>query len=143
MNATWGYEDRTAAIRVKGGREHATRVENRMPCAGSNPYLVAAGMLAAGIDGLVRQTEPPDPTRQIAYADDASPKLPTRLEESLEALEQDIVLCEALGDEFVKLFLAVKRFEVEKARQALPEYDSADWPNIVTDWERQEMFEYL
>jgi glutamine synthetase len=143
MNATWGYEDRTAAIRIKGGREEETHVENRIPCAGSNPYLVAAGILAAGIDGLVKEIEPPEPTKQIAYADESAAKLPTRLEESLDALEQDKGLCDALGDEFVKLFLAVKRHEVEKARQVLPEYDSLEWPDVVTEWERQQMFEYL
>jgi len=143
MNATWGYEDRTAAIRIKGGRQAETHVENRAPCAASNPYIVAAGMLAAGIDGVERGIEPPSPTTQIAYLDERSPRLPQTLDESLKALEEDPVLCTYLGDEFVKLFLAVKRFEIEKARQALPEYDSKDWPDVVTDWEREHLFEYL
>src|SRR5262249_10814389 len=37
MNVTWGYEDRTAALRVKGARGAETHLENRMPCAGSSP----------------------------------------------------------------------------------------------------------
>jgi len=143
MNATWGYEDRTAAIRIKGGREEATRVENRIPCAAANPYLVAAAVLAAGIDGLANRIEPPPPTQTIAYADESATKLPITLDQSLDALEQDTALQENFGNEFIKLFLAVKRFEVEKAREALPEYDSADWPNLVSDWERQNLFEYL
>lgn len=143
MNATWGYEDRTAAIRIKGGRAAETHVENRMPCAGSNPYLVAAAMLAAGIDGLERQLEPPSPTDQIAYANETAPKLPLTLDESLEALEADTELQQFLGAEFMQLYLAVKRHEIGKARDALPEYGSAEWPNIVTDWERENLFEYL
>jgi hypothetical protein len=39
--------------------------------------------------------------------------------------------------------VAVKRHEIDKARQAVPEYESIDWPNMVTDWERQNLFEYL
>lgn len=143
MNATWGYEDRTAAIRVKGGPKEDTHVENRTPGAASNPYIVAAGMLAAGIHGLNARIDPPEPTQRIAYLDESAPTLPRTLDESLEALEEDTELCTYLGEEFVQLFLAVKRFEIDKARTALPEYGSADWPDTVTDWERKHMFEYL
>jgi glutamine synthetase len=143
MNATWGYEDRTAAIRVKGGRGLATHIENRMPCAASNPYLAAAGVLAAGLDGMARELEPQEPTSGIAYADEGAEALPNTLDESLQALEEDRALHEYLGDEFIHLFLAVKRHEIEKARSALPEYGSAEWPNVVTDWERDNLFEYL
>jgi glutamine synthetase len=143
MNATWGYEDRTVAVRVKGARGQETHLENRMPCTASNPYIVAAAILAAGLDGLERQIEPPPPTAGIAYDDEQSTKLPQRLEESLDALEADTVLRDYLGEEFMTLFLAVKRFEVDKARAALPEYGSTEWPDIVTDWERQNLFEYL
>ncbi|MBV9280929.1 MAG: glutamine synthetase [Chloroflexi bacterium] len=143
MNVTWGYEDRTTAIRIKGARRAETHVENRTPCAGSNPYLVAAGMLAAGIDGITRRIEPPAPTTQIAYLDEAAPRLPQTLDESLQAFEEDEDLQTYFGKEFVQLFLAVKRHEIGKARTALPEYDSADWPAMVTEWERQNLFEYL
>lgn len=143
MNVTWGYEDRTSAIRIKGSREEETHVENRIPCAASNPYLVAAGMIAAGIDGLEKRLEPPPPTTQIAYADDEAVKLPRTLDESLDALEEDADLQGALGEEFVRLFLAVKRHEIEKARTALPEYNAMEWPDTVTEWERENLFEYL
>jgi glutamine synthetase len=143
MNVTWGYEDRTVAVRVKGGRGLSTHLENRTPSAASNPYVVMAGVLAAGLDGVERGLEPPPPTREVAYLDDGAPKLPTTLPGALDALEKDDILLGYLGEEFVKLFLAVKRFEVEKARQSLAEFDSAQWPDIVTDWERDTLFEYL
>jgi glutamine synthetase len=143
MNATWGYEDRTAALRIKGGRGDEMHLENRTPCAASNPYLVAAAVLAAGIDGLMERIEPPAPTEQIAYVDQSATPLPQTLDESLQAFEDDEKLKDLLGQEFVQLFLAVKRYEIQKARDALPEYGSADWPNVVTDWERQNLFEYL
>jgi glutamine synthetase len=143
MNATWGYEDRTAAVRIKGGRGAETRVENRMPCAASNPYLVAAGVLAAGMDGILRELDPGSPTQTIAYADDAAPHLPTTLDESLAALESDTTLTEYFGPEFMQLFGAVKHHEIAKARAAVPDYGTDEWPNVVTDWERQNLFEYL
>ena len=143
MNATWGHEDRTAALRVKGARGGELRLEQRMPCAGSNPYLVMAAVLAAGIDGLRRQLEPPPPTATIAYVDEAAPKLPRTLDEALDAFEADGALRACLGEEFTRLFLAVKRHECAKARAAIPEYGGDRWPDIVTDWERDNLFEYL
>ncbi|GAC1522701.1 MAG: glutamine synthetase family protein [Chloroflexota bacterium] len=143
MNATWGYEDRTAAIRVKGGRGEGTHVENRTPGAASNPYLVAAGLLAAGIDGVQRGLEPPPPTEAIAYMDEAAPRLPKTLDEALGALESDTVLQDYLGAEFIQLFLAVKRHEVNKAREAIPAYGTPEWGDIVSEWEQRNLFEYL
>jgi glutamine synthetase len=143
MNATWGHEDRTAALRVKGARGGETHLEQRMPCAGSNPYLVLAAVVAAGLDGVERELEPPPPTRAVAYADEQSPRLPATLDAALAAFEADDVLRGCLGEEFVKLFLAVKRHEIQKGRAAIPEYSRHDWPDVVTDWEREHLFEYL
>ncbi len=132
MNVTWGHEDRTAALRVKGARGSETHLENRMPGAASNPYLVLAAVVAAGLDGVERELEP-----------QASPRLPTTLDEAVAAFEQDAPLQACLGEEFVKLFLAVKRHEIQKARAAIPEYGRQEWSDVVTDWERQNLFEYL
>jgi glutamine synthetase len=143
MNVTWGHEDRTAALRVKGARGPETHLENRMPGAGSNPYLVLAAVVAAGLDGVERELEPPAPAAGLAYGDEAAPKLPTTLDEALTAFERDEALGASLGEEFVKLFLAVKRHEIQKGRAAIPEYGRADWPDVVTDWERENLFEYL
>lgn len=143
MNATWGHEDRTAAVRVKGGRGAEMRLENRMPCAGSNPYLVMAAVLAAGIDGMRRRLEPPPSTAQIAYLDEKAVKLPVTLDESLGAFEQDGALRDCLGEEFVHLFMAVKRHEIAKARDAIGAYGTVEWPSIVSEWERDNLFEFL
>ena len=63
----------------------------RTPCAAGNPYLVASGLLAAGIDGIVRQIEPPAPTETIAYTDESATKLPQTLGESLDSEMQSHV----------------------------------------------------
>jgi glutamine synthetase len=143
MNVTWGYEDRTAALRVKGARGAETHLENRMPCAGSNPYLVMAAVLAAGIDGAERGLEPPPPTAQVAYVDETATRLPRTLDDAVAAFEADGALRDRLGEEFVHLFLAVKRHEIAKARAAIPDYDQPEWPDVVTPWERENLFEYL
>jgi len=61
----------------------------------------------------------------------------------IDALEADNVLRAAFGEEFVKLFIAVKRHELGKAKAAITDYDSPDFNNTVHEWERAEYFEFL
>jgi glutamine synthetase len=79
----------------------------------------------------------------VAYGRDGVVNLPIRLEDALDALEQDSVMREALGSEFVKLFLAVKRHEITKAAAAITNYSTPEFHNCVDGWERQEYFEFL
>jgi len=102
-----------------------------------------ASVLAAGLDGLKNKIEPPAETQGIAYGLSGVTDLPTRLEQSLDALESDTRLREALGEEFIKLFGAVKRHEIGKAKGAIPDYDSSEFNNTVDEWERNEYFEFL
>src|SRR5258708_9783372 len=143
MNVPWGKEDRTAALRVKGVRGPETHLENRMPCAGSNPYLVMAAMVAAGLDGIERRLEPPPPTTVVAYADETSPRLPATLEEALAAFQADEALAARLGEEFGRGFLAVNRHEVEKARSAIAENGGPNSSDVVRGGERENLLEYL
>jgi glutamine synthetase len=143
VNATWGFENRTTAIRVKGKGDESTHIENRCGCGGSNPYLLMAACLAAGIDGLKNKIEPPAPVAGIAYGLSGVTNLPTRLEQALDALQQDTVMQEALGAEFVKLFVAVKRHEVDKAKAAIAVYDTPAFHDRVDPWEWNEYSEFL
>jgi glutamine synthetase len=142
-NATWGIENRTTGFRMKNLDNQSAHIENRLPCGSSNPYLVMAGVLAAGLHGLKNKTEPPAETQGIAYSLTGVTDLPTRLEQSLDALEADATLRAALGEEFIKLFVAVKRHEIGKAKGAIANYDSPDFKDTVDEWERNEYFEFL
>ena len=142
-NIAWGVENRSAAFRIKDVDNRNAHIENRIPCGAANPYLVMAGVLAAGIDGLANKIEPPNETRAIAWDLPGLTALPRRLEHALDALEADGAVRAALGEEFVKLFLAVKRHEVAKARAAVANYDSSAFADSVSDWERAEFFEFL
>jgi glutamine synthetase len=140
-NASWALDDATAAIRVLGAGRPDVRIENRLPGAASNPYLVASAVIAAGLDGITNSIEPPPASAGVASADAAAPPLPQSLDEALDALQADTALVAALGASFVDLFVAVKRSEIEAARTALPEYESADWATSVSDWERESYFD--
>src|SRR5439155_22882065 len=63
----WGYDNRTVAVRVVGSGR-SLHVEFRYPGADVNPYLAAAAMIAAGLDGVERRLDPGPPCGGNAYA---------------------------------------------------------------------------
>ena len=105
----WGFDDRAASVRVKnGGSCGSTFVESRGPSSAANPYVVLAAVVAAGLDGVDRGLMP------SAASDKSLGDLPRSLPEALQALEEDSVLCAALGHQFVAWFVAVKRHEMKQ-----------------------------
>ncbi|MGQ9824401.1 MAG: glutamine synthetase family protein [Desulfotomaculales bacterium] len=129
-NVSWGFEDRSAMIRVKSSFDERTHIENRLPSGIANPYLIVAACLAAGVLGIQSRKAPEMP-HYSGPAEECPdlPKLPRNLETSLQALEADPPLCNLLGEEFVKVFTTVKRYELQRLF------------NYVTDWERNEYME--
>jgi glutamine synthetase len=128
-NVSWGIEDRSALVRVKGGGAKSRHVENRAPTGLSNPYLACASLLGAGVLGVAEELELEPPARAPAEEDESKPKLPTTVEESLEALEADAQIVELLGEEFVTAYTVMRRYELQR------------FSDHVTDWELQEYLE--
>ncbi|QLA14672.1 glutamine synthetase family protein [Desulfolutivibrio sulfoxidireducens] len=134
-SATWGMENRTVGIRVKGCRGQSTHFENRLACGGTNPYLLALTTLASGLEGILSSPELPAPITDIAYDRDDVPKLPSSLEEAIAEFEKDTDLHAVLDPEFIKLALAVKKFEVATAKARFPDYGTPEFNNRVDPWE--------
>lgn len=134
-SATWGMENRTVGIRLKGCRGESTHFENRLACGGANPYLLALSTLAAGLEGVKSQPELPAPVTDIAYERDDIPMLPASLEEAITEFEKDTDLHAVLDPEFVKLVLAVKKFEVQTAKEQFTDYGTPEFNNRVDPWE--------
>ncbi len=128
-NISWGLEDRSALVRVKGGSAKSRHVENRAPTGLSNPYLACAALLGAGVLGIADELELEPPAAMPAEEDESKPKLPTSVEESLAAFEADDKLVELLGSEFVAAYTVVRRHELQR------------FADHVTDWELQEYLE--
>jgi glutamine synthetase len=133
-HVNWGHDNRTSFVRVPNEQGSRSRVEVRAGDGSACPHLLIAALLLAGLDGIERELEPPPPVAGDAYrADDAhaGSRLPADLGASLDALEADTWLCEALGAELVETFFAMKRFELDRFSQ---------W---VTDWELDEYARHL
>jgi glutamine synthetase len=120
--ACWGHDNREAPLRVPsvfwGMEEASTNVELKAADASSNPYLAVGGLIAAGLDGLERGLEPPEPVEvdpatidEQERVDRGIVRLPATQEEALNALEADEVLNEALGPVLAESYLTVRRSE--------------------------------
>jgi glutamine synthetase len=141
-HANWGHDNRTAFCRVPNERGSRARVEIRTGDGSACPHLIVAALLLAGIDGIERELEPPEPVVGDAYRMDdahAGTKLPGDLGSALDALEADTWLVEELGQELVATFTAMKRFEVERFAAAVGTFD----PEVVTAWEVEEYAAHL
>ena len=110
----WGFDNRTAAFRVKTASPKATFVENRMSSSCANSYLLTAATIIAGLDGIKRKLEPGEPTSINAlYLDESTyQKIPAKLEDRLQALEKNSLFKEHLGERLVSNFVALKRVEI-------------------------------
>ena len=118
----WGYDNREAPVRVasvfRGSEEASTNAELKACDATCNPYLAVGGLLAAGLDGLERGLEPPEPVSvDPATLDDDERarrgivRLPATQKEALDALAADELLLDALGATLAGAYLAVRRSE--------------------------------
>jgi glutamine synthetase len=114
-----GFNNRTALVRTLPGR-----FEWRAPDASANPYLMLAGLIAAGLDGIERKLDPgadtDDDLFEASAADIASRSialLPQTLDEALDALEADDTIAAALGPALLREFVALKREEVAAGKQ--------------------------
>ena len=115
----WGHDNREAPVRVasvfSGLEEASTNAELKACDASCNPYLALGGLIAAGLDGLERGLEPPDPVEvdPATIAEDERTRrgilrLPASQEEALDALATDPVLTGALGPVLTESYLAVR-----------------------------------
>lgn len=137
--ATWapayiayGDNNRSTLVRIPYGR-----LELRLPDGSCNPYLATAAVIAAGMDGVARQLEPGKPCSENLYdysleeiAQQGVQILPQNLGEAIQALEQDAVVCAALGEKLSKEFITLKRMEW------------VDYSRHVSDWEIQRYVEF-
>ncbi|MDH3688873.1 MAG: glutamine synthetase family protein [Gammaproteobacteria bacterium] len=123
INVHWGYDNRTAGLRVPMAAAEGRRVENRVAGADANPYLAIAASLACGYLGIIEELKPSDPVKGSAY--ELSYGLPRNLEESLRLLRGCKSLHEVLGEKFVMAYSAVKESEYET------------FLHVISSWERE------
>ena len=112
---TWSRDELGSVIRVPVSMGTETRIELRSPDAASNPYLVFAVCLAAGLDGIKRKLQPTEACGQYYVGNGEHVQevehLPSDLKEAIELFEQSSWIKEVLGDEFCEKYAEAKRDE--------------------------------
>lgn len=124
----WSYDNRTAGFRIVG-HGSSLHIECRAPGADANPYLAFAVTLAAGLDGIANQIEPPPMFVGDVYAARHLPQVPRTLNAAIVALEQSQWAHKTFGESLIAHYLHFFRTEQRK-------FDA-----VVTNWERARYFE--
>lgn len=123
-HASWGYENRTVALRVPESPNLARRIEHRVAGADANPYLVLASILAGALHGMENALEPDAPVEGDAYAEE-SPRypLPCEWQDAITRFEQSEILREYLGEEFVRVYAQAKRQERRRLNERISDVE--------------------
>jgi len=127
----WSRANRSAAIRVPSyvkGDEKGKRIEYRPPDPSANPYLAIAAVIMAGLDGIRKKLEPPDPIDRNVYTMSEEERrklgietLPRSLEEALDELESDHEwLKPVFTEELIQQYIDMKREEARKLNLYVP-----------------------
>ena len=133
MDATWGVENRTTALRVIPGSDASQRVEFRLGSADANPYLALAAAIGSGLEGIERQLEPEEQVKGNAYEQTFPTHLalPQTLDVAAYALQHSDVAKDLFGDAFVKHYAATRIWESQQYRKH------------ISDWELKRYFEII
>ncbi len=124
VNVEWGEENRTVGLRVPEASPQNRRVENRLPGADANPYLVLAASLLCGYMGMVEGINPSAPVKGRGY-ERRNLRLPLTIEHALERMEACKEAEKYLGEKFMRGYVAVKRAEHENFKR------------VISSWERE------
>ncbi len=130
---TWGIDNRFCMLRLKRHGSQGIFIENRSGAAGSNPYLMLAAVVAAGIDGIENKLPLQKPSSPTCGYDDDS--YPSTLSDAIEAFKCDEIIRSAFGDDFFNMFTRLKSYEMKAAEN--------DHETDQFKWDRQMFFKYL
>jgi len=130
---TWARRNRSDLIRVpeyKPGKESDTRVEFRSPDPACNPYLAFSVMLAAGLEGVEREYELPDPVEENVFEMSEKERigrgigtLPRSLWEAIQLTKDSDLVRRCLGDHVFSSFIRNKEIEWNNYRSQVTDYE--------------------
>jgi len=130
---SWARRNRSDLVRVpeyRPGREKSTRIELRSPDPACNPYLAFSVMLAAGLEGIEKGYEVPEPIEENVYemSEEERKKrgidtLPASLQEAILLTEKSELVRKALGDHVFNAFIENKKIEWNQYRIQVTEYE--------------------
>ncbi len=126
----WSAKNRSPLIRVPSAREEGTRIELRSPDPSSNPYLVLACLLLAGLEGIKYNLEPPkcidknifDLNREERKRENIE-SLPESLHEAVAYMQKSDLVKEALGKNTFEYYIRAKEVEWDNYRTQVHQWE--------------------
>ena len=129
---SYSGNNRTHMIRIPD----PGRFELRLMDGSANPYLLQAGIIAAGLFGMNNKSNPGEPLTCNMYTDSKNypnlAKLPNDLEDSLSKLDDNIHLKEAFSEEVINSYIKLKKQEIDEFNKE----EVFDKKKDITDWEK-------
>ncbi|MDC0046106.1 type III glutamate--ammonia ligase [Candidatus Pelagibacter sp.] len=124
--------NRTHMIRIP----EPGRFELRLMDGSVNPYLLQAGIIAAGLEGINKKINPGKPLHCNMYTDYKKypnlKKLPNDISQAIKMLDQNKVLSEAFGKDVIKSYIKLKNLEIKDFKRK----SKFDKKKPITDWEK-------
>ncbi|NLP57585.1 glutamine synthetase family protein [Lutibacter sp. B1] len=131
-SVSWGYQNRTTAVRLITDYPENHHIEMRVPGSDTNPYLALYAILASGLYGITQQLKLQHKEQKgNAYENDAHIKLPKSLEEAVKLMETDSFPSKVLNKTFLEHYLMTRKWEVQQYQKS------------VTDWELKRYLEII
>ena len=130
----WSATNRSPLIRIPASRGAGTRIELRSPDPAANPYLLLALCLAAGLDGIKKQMQPPKAVNGNIF--ELSPRemkrakiesIPADLNQAILAMEEDPFVKEVLGDHVFGKYLEAKKEEWDQYRKQVTQWEISEY----------------
>ena len=138
---SWARRNRSTLVRVpmyKPGKENSTRVEFRCPDPACNPYLAFSVMLAAGLEGIEKKYELPDPIEENIFEmdekrreEDGIETLPNNLWEAVQYMKESALVKETLGDHIFEKFIENKKIEWDRYSTHVSKYELDTYFSIL------------
>jgi glutamine synthetase len=129
---SWANYNRSTLIRIPPGDKKSARLEYRPTDGSCNFYLAYAGLLAAGLEGIQKNLEPPESVEEDIYSMSTQERvrrgievLPGNLGDAIQELSKDTYFKHALGNKFYEKYLEIKKKEWK------------DFSVYVHEWERK------
>ncbi len=113
MTPTWGYENRTVAVRVPADTHNAMRIEHRVAGADASPHLAIAAIVAGMLYGIENKLLPPEPVVGDAYQQ-YPPSLPNNWQDAVDRFVQSEFIHDYLGAEFQRVYASTKQQEIDE-----------------------------
>ena len=129
-NIVWGYENRTAAVRIPGGNHKARRIEHRVAGADANPYLVLSSILGGALLGIEQQMTPSDAIEGDAYKVDVE-HLPLDWASAIDAFTNGEHVQDIFSKRLQTMFVECKTQELNRFAREITDFEYHSYLEVV------------